>query len=209
MRGLARALAAALALIVLAGFTAAEVSAVDALLQSVAERLALAVPVAKAKWNSGAEIDDPEREAELLASVPPGLPRDFVRAQIDASKDVQRVLIRSWQGQGRFPDEDLAGKLRPQLTAITQRMVVQVQAVEPLLKQDGFAGLLSDRSKVVLKDVPWEVRDRALAPLLQHQLQNVEGHRGGGQGRGLARGIVGWGQFDNVCPDHVQVLQGL
>ncbi len=201
MRGLARALTAALVWAILAGFSAPQIAAVDALLQSVGERLALAEPVARAKWNSGAAVDDPEREAELLASVPPGLPRDFVRAQIEANKDIQRALLRSYFGQGRFPDTDL-GRIRPKITAITARIVEQLQAVEPLVGQDGFAALLKERAKVILPDVPFEVRDRALAPLLEQQLQKVEGHRGGGQGRRLAGGVVGWGQLHDIGADH-------
>lgn len=206
MRGLTRALAALVVVLLLAGFSAPQIAAVDALLQSVGERLALAEAVAQAKWNSGAAVDDPEREAELLASVPAGLQRDFVRAQIEANKDIQRALLRSYYGQGRFPDADL-GRVRPKITAVTARMVEQLQVVEPLVGQDGFAELVKERAKVVLPNVPFEVRDRALAPLLEKQLQKVEGQRGGRQGRGLAWGVVGRRHFDDVGAHQVQ-LQG-
>src|SRR5580698_1014820 len=64
----------------------------------VAERLSLMTDVAKTKWNSGSEIEDPIREQQLLSDVgvkaktlgvPTEWAQHFFRFQIEAAKQVQ------------------------------------------------------------------------------------------------------------------------
>ena len=109
------------------------------------ERLAIGVAVAKAKWNSGAAIEDLPREADIVAGLArqaeaQGLPADwatqFFRAQIEASKTVQRELHARWraQEQGKFSDApDLEREVRPQLDALTPRLLAALAAARPLL----------------------------------------------------------------------------
>lgn len=102
---------------------------------AMGDRLALAVPVAAAKRVSGAPVDDPAREAQaaeaFLALVTPfGVPesqaRQFIQAQFEASKSVQRALLQQWSTR---PDTIPAGdppnlitQVRPALDTATQTL---------------------------------------------------------------------------------------
>ncbi|MFE2023167.1 gamma subclass chorismate mutase AroQ [Streptomyces sp. NPDC059499] len=68
-------------------------------------RLATAELVAAAKWGTGAPVDDPVREEQVLgtaarqarvAGADPGVTVRIFRDQIEANKLVQRALHRSW-----------------------------------------------------------------------------------------------------------------
>ena len=85
----------------------------EPLRSAIDQRLLLAQAVARAKWNAEAPIEDLPREAQVIQSAVSqgaalGLPADWVeavwRAQIEASKTVQRELYATWQAQkaGRF-----------------------------------------------------------------------------------------------------------
>lgn len=99
----------------------------------VAERLALMPEVAKVKWNAKRPVEDLAREAELIASTTADLsdavrPRAerAIRAQINASKQVQKALFAQWNAhqQGVFRDvRDLDGDLRPQIALLTTRLI--------------------------------------------------------------------------------------
>lgn len=101
----------------------------DRLLHLVQLRLELSADVARAKWNTGRAIDDPVRERELLdrmvAARPPGVPkervREFFRAQIEASKQVQRELHEQWRaaGQQSFGEGPDLAQLRPELDQVS------------------------------------------------------------------------------------------
>lgn len=143
------------------------------------ERLMLGVAVAKAKWNSGAAIEDKSREAAIIAGLAQqaaalGLPADwaaqFFRAQIEASKTLQRELHTRWQGQGhkKFADApDLARDVRPQLDALTPRILAALAAAWPSLCE-GRAPTASDADSLPpIPDVGPAAMTQALTGLAQ------------------------------------------
>ncbi|PQP01982.1 gamma subclass chorismate mutase AroQ [Massilia phosphatilytica] len=107
----------------------------EPLRQAIDQRLLLAQEVARAKWNAKAAIEDLPREEQVIAAAVRqgsalGLPEAWVRtvfrAQIEASKTVQRALYGRWQaeGAGRFDDApDLAGSVRPELDRLTTQLL--------------------------------------------------------------------------------------
>ena len=107
----------------------------EPLRQAIDQRLLLAQDVARAKWNAQAPIEDQPREEQVIAAAVRqgaalGLPeawiRSVFRAQIEASKTVQRELYRRWQaeGVGRLDDApDLAKTIRPQLDRLTTQLL--------------------------------------------------------------------------------------
>ncbi|WP_254441964.1 gamma subclass chorismate mutase AroQ [Duganella vulcania] len=102
---------------------------------AIDQRLLLAQAVARAKWNARAVIEDLPREALVIhAAVEQGaalgLPGDWIdavfRAQIEASKTVQRELFAQWRAQqvDRFDDApDLARTVRPELDRLTAQIL--------------------------------------------------------------------------------------
>ncbi|RQS69808.1 chorismate mutase [Burkholderia sp. Bp8963] len=118
-------------------------TALTNLVALASQRLALAEPVARWKWANHKPIEDPAREAELLASVEkraaragvdPAFARTFFEDQIAASKDVQNTLFATWRAtrppEGSPPD--LATSTRPKLDRLTQAMLAGLAQVEPL-----------------------------------------------------------------------------
>ena len=107
----------------------------EPLREAVDQRLLLAQDVARAKWNVKAAIEDLPREEQVIAAAVRqgralGLQeawiRSVFRAQIEASKTVQRALYRRWQaeGAGRFDDApDLAKTIRPELDRLTTQLL--------------------------------------------------------------------------------------
>ena len=107
----------------------------EALRQAIDQRLQLAQAVARAKWNMQAPVEDLPREAQVIQAAVQqgaalGLPGAWVevvfRAQVEASKTVQRELFAKWQAQhaGKFDDApDLAGTVRPQLDRLTGQIL--------------------------------------------------------------------------------------
>jgi chorismate mutase len=106
-----------------------------ALVGAVGERLALAVPVAAAKRASGSPVDDPVREAQaadafLALVTPQGIPkreaREFIEAQFEGSKFIQRTLLRQWESRpATAPMGDppnLATQVRPAIDAATENL---------------------------------------------------------------------------------------
>lgn len=103
--------------------------------QLIDQRLLLAQDVARTKWNTKAPIEDLPREAQIVqrlgeqaqaAGVPADFAQAFFRAQIEASKTVQRALFERWEQEhpGRFDDApDLATVIRPQLDALTPKLL--------------------------------------------------------------------------------------
>ena len=83
------------------------------LVETSAERLAIAEQVALAKWDSGAPVEDEAREAQVISEAVKvgearGLRADevskFFRAQIEANKLVQYSLLAEWRRVGRAPE---------------------------------------------------------------------------------------------------------
>lgn len=109
--------------------------ALEPLRQAIDERLLLAEAVARAKWNVQAPIEDLPREAQVIAaavqqgrtlSLPDAWVAAVFKAQIEASKTVQRELYAKWKAQqaGHFDDApDLAKTIRPQLDRITTQLL--------------------------------------------------------------------------------------
>ncbi|PPG98216.1 gamma subclass chorismate mutase AroQ [Rathayibacter rathayi] len=92
----------------------------------IVQRIDLADPVAGSKWLSGAPIDDAQREAVVVdeavqrateQGVDTELVRRVFRAQIEASKVVQRGLMEQWK---QHPDE--APTSAPELGAVRTRL---------------------------------------------------------------------------------------
>ncbi|MFI6769115.1 chorismate mutase [Streptomyces sp. NPDC050355] len=104
-----------------------------------AERLASGDLVAAAKWGTGAPIDDPVRERQVLDAVAaqarqlgadPAATMRIFRDQIEASKVVQRGLHRLWDADpSQAPDErpDL-GEVRKEINRVNGELVRAVAA---------------------------------------------------------------------------------
>ena len=142
-------------------YTVSEIAKVDGLLAVLSQRLEIAESVAQAKWNSGAAIEDPEREAQVLdrfgqqareRGVDEKFARSVMRAQIEASKVRQRAFFALWkqQRQGPFSDPpDLAGEIRPQLDLLSDRLIASLQDSKALGSK--FDPLLSWRAQLLWK----------------------------------------------------------
>nr|WP_267877458.1 gamma subclass chorismate mutase AroQ [Massilia sp. PDC64] len=117
--------------------------------EAIDRRLLLAQDVARAKWNAKAAIEDLPREEQVIAAAVRqgatlGLPEAWVRtvfrAQIEASKTVQRALYARWQaeGAGRFDDApDLAKTIRPELDRLTTQLLRAMADNEAVLHDSG------------------------------------------------------------------------
>lgn len=108
------------------------------LLDSIAERLAIADEVALSKWDSHKAVEDRPREQAVIASVraqapsykvAPDAAEQFFSAQIEANKLVQYTRLSDWHFTGKAPDTprpDLVGKIRPQLDQLQKRLLQQL-----------------------------------------------------------------------------------
>jgi chorismate mutase-like protein len=119
----------------------------EPLRRAIDQRLLLAQAVARAKWNVQAPIEDLPREAQVIQAAVTqgaalGLPAEWIesvwRAQIEASKTVQRELYAKWQAQhaGKFDDApDLAKTIRPELDRITGQLLRSMADYRALLNE--------------------------------------------------------------------------
>ncbi len=161
------------------GLPQAQQQSIERLLVLMDQRLAVAVDVAQAKWNSGAPIDDPVRERQILDDLSAALTganaadklaiRRFFQAQFDAGKIIQRDLHAQWRQQqhARFvhPPE-LARDIRPKLDQLTPQLLDALAQVRPLLVQGNAYAWLQQRSQTLLAvDFNSAVRVTALAGL--------------------------------------------
>jgi len=108
------------------------------LVETSAQRLAIAEQVALAKWDSGAPVEDPSREAQVIATATKageekGLDGDavskFFRAQIEANKLVQYSLLAEWRRAGNAPSHkpvNLANTIRPELDRIETQLIEEL-----------------------------------------------------------------------------------
>lgn len=113
------------------------------------QRLALAVDVARSKWNSQTAIEDLDRERLIIAALArqgahSGLPmawvEKFFQTQIDASKLVQRELHERWRKAQLGPLEtapDLAKDLRPKFDELTLRLLAALSVARDELCEPG------------------------------------------------------------------------
>ncbi len=156
------------------------------LIRLIDERLEVAPLVAKSKWNSGASIDDPARERQILddvvrrameAGLDPALATRFFQAQFDAGKLVQRRLHAQWRAQQRgpfSPAPDLAREVRPVLDRLTPQLIAVLQALQPILRQPD-AGIRLAAVAECWRNADADVRAIALQPLLEAHDQLDEG----------------------------------
>jgi chorismate mutase len=105
------------------------------LVETSAERLAIAKQVALAKWDTHAAVEDTPREASVIMSAVKeaegkGLASkfvaDFFKAQIEANKVVQYSLLAEWHRVGSAPVHspmNLATGVRPALDKLQMQLI--------------------------------------------------------------------------------------
>ncbi|SDV07110.1 chorismate mutase [Pseudomonas mucidolens] len=133
----------AIALLFISASASAAPPALEPLLKSIAERLAIADQVALSKWDSHKPVEDKKREQEVIANVTaqassykldPAAAEQFFSAQIEANKLVQYTHLSDWQLQGKAPDDprpDLVKQIRPQLDLLQKRLLQQLADFSP------------------------------------------------------------------------------
>lgn len=121
-------------------------ASMQALLQTLNERLDIADQVALTKWDSGKPIQDSVREAQVIESVrkmaaatqvDPDEAAELFAAQIEGNKLVQYGLLAQWQSAGKAPDTprpNLVTAIRPQLDELQVRLLAQFGAFTPMRK---------------------------------------------------------------------------
>jgi len=109
------------------------------LVETSAQRLAIAEQVALAKWDSGTPVEDAAREAQVIASATQAAKsRDldaawvsnFFRAQIEANKLVQYSLLAEWRRLGKAPDHmpvDLGSTIRSELDEVDKALIAELE----------------------------------------------------------------------------------
>jgi chorismate mutase len=157
----------------------ADTSSIDRLLGLMHERLRLADDVARNKWNRGAPIEDAVRENAIVEEVgagasrygiTPDLARQFFRAQIEASKVIQRARFAEWSTarQPKFERvADLQADIRPALDALTPQLLTALGAALPLLAESGVRSRLQARSAALMGTIDAPARATAIEPLLK------------------------------------------
>lgn len=154
---------------------------IDHLLALMDQRLSVAPQVAKAKWNSGAAVDDPGRELQILDEVTiqaaatggldPLFVRHFFQNQFDAGKILQKNLLAAWRQTAapgyKFGDApDLGREVRPILDRLTPQLIAALRDVQPLLRQPGVRAYMAQQAAALIRgDVGGEVRRQALTTL--------------------------------------------
>lgn len=144
-------------------------------------RLKLATDVARYKWNRQGEIEDLAREQMIIASlgqqaVKQGLPatwaEQFFRAQIDASKRIQKALFSHWRQiqSGQFDNvPDLSTVTRPKLDTLTIQLIKALADARPQLQNPACKSKIGQLAGVKLKGPGYDAATiaAATAPLLQ------------------------------------------
>jgi chorismate mutase len=108
------------------------------LVETSAQRLAIAAQVALAKWDSGTPVEDATREEQVIDSAvkageSKGLDHaavsNFFRAQIEANKLVQYSLLAEWRRVGKAPDHspvNLTNTIRPELDQVQTTLIAEL-----------------------------------------------------------------------------------
>jgi chorismate mutase-like protein len=151
----------------------------EPLRQAIDQRLLLAHDVARAKWNAKAAIEDLPREEQVIAAAVRqgaalGLQEAWIRrvfrAQIEASKTVQRELYLRWQAEnvGRFDDApDLANTIRPELDRLTTQLLRAMADNQALLHDgDRKADVAVAMHALQARALSRAAAEQALAPFL-------------------------------------------
>jgi chorismate mutase-like protein len=99
----------------------------------ILDRLNLMPEVAKIKWNKKLPIEDLERERTLIRTLIEDVPmqhqsniKKTIRAQIHASKIIQKELFELWSSEGYEYFEitrNLEKDLRPKITSLTNELI--------------------------------------------------------------------------------------
>jgi len=158
--------------------TTGDAQKINHLLVLIDQRLSIADDVAKAKWNAGMIVDDPEREKQQLASISAkatamgvtniALVDVFFQNQFEASKIIQTRSIMHWHSvypaDFKFKDApDLMDDVRPKLDKLTPELIAALQEVQPLLSQPAMRTyLLTQAKQLIRNDVNGEARHTAL-----------------------------------------------
>lgn len=106
----------------------------EAVVDLIAARLELMPAVAAAKWRQGQPIEDPAREAVVMADALAAAARHgldgepvgrLFRVQMAAARAVQAYWLEAWaSGRAQPPeDADLAGDIRPRLSGLGESIV--------------------------------------------------------------------------------------
>ena len=153
---------------------------IESLRAAIDARLMLAPDVAQYKWNHHLPIEDPRREAEVIATlgrqaselgVPLPWAEAFFRAQIEASKIAQNELFQGWDvfKHGDFPDApDLAKVTRPKLDKLTDELLHAMAENWPALSDPKRrAQVLSAMHPMQAEEISAKAVAEALAPLGQ------------------------------------------
>ena len=175
-------MAAAVFFLLLAGCAApppaVDNAKIDRILVLIGQRLGYMDDVARNKWNSGAPIEDLPREREIIESLGRQAPaygldadiaRDFFRAQIEASKIIQRTRFAEWRARSQPPFKnmpDLRDTIRPALDALTPELMKALADGLPVLRTTAGAAV-SERAKIIVVVPAADIaaRDEAVAPL--------------------------------------------
>jgi chorismate mutase len=158
--------------------------AVASLMQLIDQRLAIAPMVAQAKWNSGAPIDDPAREKQLLgtlskqaeaAGLDPVYAQRFFQSQFDAGKLIQTKLHAQWRTDKQPPFDaapDLARDVRPLLDRLTPQLIAALHDVQPMLHAQGMKSELAEQGRQWIRgDFEGAPRAVALEVLMEQAAQ--------------------------------------
>ena len=181
-----RRFVAALAALVLAGCAAPQAAPatakLDRLLHLIGQRLGYMDDVARNKWNSGAPIEDLPRERAIIDEIgaqaagyglDPAFARDFFRAQIEASKTIQRARFTEWHAKKQPPFSnvvDLRDRIRPALDELTPELMKALAVALPELRAGGGTALVRRRVNVITANDGSDIaaRETAVAPLLAY-----------------------------------------
>ena len=139
---------------------------IDALLNLVKSRLALAAQAAEEAWLSGEGSELPGAGEErvdaavnraLEFTLPPELVRDFFSGQLAAAAYVRSVLHADWQAQRRTRSQAGArspGSIRPRIEASDTPLLAALAEAYPILRRPGSREFLIQRAEQVLAGVP-------------------------------------------------------
>lgn len=165
-----------------ASLTDADTSNIDNMLILMDQRLALAPKVAQAKWNSGAPIDDKDREAQILAKVrqqseilgiDPQWAVSFFQGQMNANKLYQQQLHEQWRREALPPFAkvpDLTRDVRPVLDGLQAKLLFALRDISVISFNSNVKSYLMGRAKQLMrKDFKGDVRSAAVLSLLERK----------------------------------------
>jgi chorismate mutase len=110
------------------------------LIATSAHRLAIAEQVALSKWDSGAAVEDTQREEQVITNavktaetkgLDPESVSSFFKSQIEANKLIQYSLLSNWRRSGKAPDHpavSLGKTIRPELDQIQTELIAELAA---------------------------------------------------------------------------------